>query len=156
MLKTIGISALAALLASFATVQFTGITGSADTPSGFDPAELDALAAQLAQHDALKMQFKPSSLLMTPESEEDAWLNGRAADGSPRPGPADDVKALVSAENSVCFLTHVQVEGMNDTTDQLACHVSVDEFTGFWEVHAVQGDGTDASVRCNASCLVLQ
>jgi len=56
----------------------------------------------------------------------------------------------------VCFLTEVEFKGMNEANDLLACRVSVDEFTGFWEVHAVQGDGTDASLRCNASCLVIE
>jgi hypothetical protein len=118
----------------------------ADTTS---PAT-DALATQAA----LQSSAAPTLSIST-APEEDAWLEGMGADGRPRPGPADDIKPLVSAENSVCFLTDVQVKGMNDASDQLACRVAVDEFTGFWELHAVQGEGTDASVRCNARCLSI-
>lgn len=150
MLKRMLLTVLVAVVASYATVLVT------NSSSDLAPDTVDKLAEQLAQHEALQVQFKPTTVLFTPESEEDAWLLGMGADGLPRPGPADDVKALVKAEGAVCFLTDVEFMGMNDTTDQLACRVSVDEFTGFWEVHAVQGDGTDASVRCNASCLVVE
>jgi hypothetical protein len=47
----------------------------------------------------------------------------------------------------------MEVQHISDPSDQLACRVTVDEFTGYWELHATQGDGTDASVRCNAMCL---
>jgi hypothetical protein len=150
MIKQVLLSVVAAVVASIATLQLSNPAGE------LAPAEVDKLAEQLAQHGALQTQFKTSSILFTPESEEDAWLLGMGNDGLPRPGPADDFKSLVKAENAVCFLTEVEFMGMNEASDQLACRVSVDEFTGFWEVHAVQGDGTDASVRCNASCLVLE
>jgi len=150
MLKQIVLTVLVAVVASYATVRVTNAS------RGLAPATVDQLADQLAQHGALQLQFKPKTVLFTAESEEDAWLLGRGNDGLPRPGPADDFKSLVKAENSVCFLTAVEFMGMNDTNDQLACRVSVDEFTGFWEVHAVQGESTDASVRCNASCLVIE
>ncbi len=150
MAKQILLTVVVAVVASYATVLVT--RGSDE----LEPASVDKLAEQLARHESLQVQFKPTTVLFTPESEEDAWLMGMGNDGLPRPGPADDVKALVKAQGAVCFLTDVEFMGMNDTTDQLACRVSVDEFTGFWEVHAVQGDGTDASVRCNASCLVVE
>lgn len=148
MMKDVLLTVLVATVASYATVRIT------DATSQPAPAVADQLAGHLAQHEA--SQFKPVNLSFTAESEEDAWLLGMGTDGLPRPGPADDVKSLVAAEGSVCFLTDVEFMGMNDANDQLACRVSVDEFTGFWEVHAIQGDGTDASVRCNASCLVIE
>jgi hypothetical protein len=150
MLKQLLLTVVVAVVASYATVRVTDDTRSPD------PAALDELASQLAAHDALQMQFKQRSLLFTAKSEEEGWLMGVGADGLPRPGPADDVKPLVEAEGAVCFLTDVEFMGMNDASDQLACRVSVDEFTGYWEVHAIQGEGTDASVRCNASCLVIE
>lgn len=149
-IKELLLTVLVASAASYATVQFAG--GARE----MDPATLDNLAGQLAQHEALRIESKPAGVRFTAESEEDAWLMGMGTDGLPRPGPADDVKSLVEAKDSVCFITEVEFMGMNDASDQLACRVSVDEFTGFWEVHAVQGDGTDASVRCNASCLVIE
>ncbi len=150
MLKQVLLTALVAVVTSYATLQ---VTDSSREPT---PAMVDQLAEQLAQHRALQLQFTPETVAFTAESEEDAWLLGTGNDGLPRPGPADDFKILVEAENAICFLTKVEFMGMNDANDQLACHVSVDEFTGFWEVHAVQGDGTDASVRCNASCLIIE
>lgn len=150
MMKHVLLTVLVATVASYATVRITDATRQPG------PAVVDQLAGQLAQHEALQLQFKPANLSFTAESAEDAWLLGMGTDGLPRPGPADDVKSLVAAEGAVCFLTDVEFMGMNDANDQLACRVSVDEFTGFWEVHAIQGDGTDASVRCNASCLVIE
>jgi hypothetical protein len=149
-IKDLLLTMLVASGASYVTVQFAG--GARE----LDPVALDSLAGQLAQHEAFSIESTPPGIRFTAESEEDAWLMGMGTDGLPRPGPADDVKSLVEAENSVCFITEVEFMGMNDASDQLACRVSVDEFTGFWEVHAVQGDGTDASVRCNASCLVIE
>jgi hypothetical protein len=113
-------------------------------------ADLDQLVARLA---ARQSPLSNIQLQVTPKPQEEAWVQGVGADGSPRPGPADDIKPLAKAENSVCFLTDIEIQHVSDPGDQLACRVSVDEFTGFWEVHAIQGEGTDASVRCNASCL---
>jgi len=144
-LVTIAVATATSLLASRLT----------DQPANEGAAELDLLAGQLATHPALQARFTPPALEISIPPEEDAWLDGVGADGRPRPGPADDVKPLVSSDNAVCFLTEVDVRGFSDAGDQLSCRVSIDEFTGFWELHAVQGDGTDASVRCNAQCLSI-
>lgn len=149
-IKELLLTVLVASAASYATLYFAGATREPGSVT------MDMLTEQLAQHDALRLETGSAGLSFTAESEEDAWLMGVGTDGLPRPGPADDVKSLVEAKDAVCFLTDVEFMGMNDAGDQLACRVSIDEFTGFWEVHAVQGDGTDASVRCNASCLVIQ
>jgi hypothetical protein len=136
-----------AAVASFVTLQIA-------RPSGeLDPAQLDRLANRLADHAALRSAFAPKALGYTEESEEDAWLAGTAQDGSPRPGPADDEKQLADAAKAACYLTKVEFQGMNDLNDQTACRIAIDEFTGWWTLHAVQGDGTDASVRCNARCV---
>ena len=99
---------------------------------------------------------KPLTISFTEELPQDAWLRGINRDGSPRPGPADDEKPLVDASNSVCFLTKVDIQGMNGPEDAASCEISIDEFTNWWQVHAIQGDGTDASVYCNARCIVWE
>lgn len=144
------VTVVVAAATSFVTLQVV------NQPNNEGPAAIDALATQLAAHPALQASFTPPVLAISTPPEEDAWLDGVGADGKPRPGPADDVKPLVSSNNAVCFLTEIDVKGFSDAGDQLACRVSIDEFTGFWELHAVQGDGTDASVRCNAQCLSIQ
>ena len=100
--------------------------------------------------------INPLTISFTEELPQDAWLRGINRDGSPRPGPADDEKPLVDASNSVCFLTKVDIQGMNGPEDAASCEVSIDEFTNWWQVHAIQGDGTDASVYCNARCIVWE
>jgi len=150
MIKQALITVVIAGLTSFATLQMAGSSGA------LEPAQIDSIATSVADHPALQARFTSQTVVVSGESEEDAWLLGVGNDGRPRPGPADDFKSLVEAENAVCFLTEVEFKGMNEANDLLACRVSVDEFTGFWEVHAVQGDGTDASLRCNASCLVIE
>ena len=150
MMKQVLITVVIAGLTSFATLQMAGGSGE------LEETQVDRIATSVAGHPALQSRFTTQTVVVSGESEEDAWLLGVGNDGLPRPGPADDFKSLVEAENAVCFLTEVEFMGMNEANDQLACRVSVDEFTGYWEVHAVQGDGTDASVRCNASCLVIE
>ena len=90
------------------------------------------------------------------ESGQDAWLRGTNRDGSLRPGPADDQKPLADASNSLCFLTKVEIEGMDGPEDVATCSIQVDEFTNWWQVHATQGEGTDASISCNARCIVWE
>ena len=130
--------------------------GASPSPAPLSTAELDQLASQLAAHRTLQSAFAPLTLQVVAKPQEEAWIQGVGADGRPRPGPADDIKPLASSENSVCFLTDMEIQHVSDAGDQLACRVSVDEFTGFWEVHAIQGENTDASVRCNASCVTWQ
>ena len=150
MIKQLLVTIVVAVLASFATLHFS------NRPGVFATEQITQLASQLSVHPEMQARFTAPAIVFSGESPEDAWLEGIGNDGLPRPGPADDFKALVERENSVCFLTEVEFKGMNEPGDQLACRVSVDDFTGFWEIHAVQGDGTDASVRCNAQCLVIE
>ena len=143
----------AALAASAITYLFTG--------QGVEQAEMDRMRVEIAEiADRLSAAGSvPGSvrvLTFVEESEQDAWLSGVNRDGAPRPGPADDQKPLVSASNSMCFLTKVQVEGMNGLEDAAGCHIAVDEFTNWWQVHATQGPGTDASIACNARCIVWE
>jgi hypothetical protein len=152
MARQVMLGVIIAVVASLLTA-YLSRTPAPFVVSALPQTDLDQLAERLAAHPALQSSSTTLKLQVTPKPEEEAWIVGLGADGTPRPGPADDIKPLVKAGNSVCFLTDIEVQHVSDPTDQLACRVSVDEFTGFWEVHAIQGEGTDASVRCNASCL---
>ena len=141
----------AALIASVFTYMFTG------QGRGTGGVELEGLQEQIGAIEArVSVGGGASELTFVGESEQDAWLQGANRDGSPRPGPADDQKPLADASNSLCFLTKVEIEGMDGPEDLAACSVQVDEFTNWWQVHATQGDGTDASVACNARCIVWE
>lgn len=154
MAKQVLLAIASAVIASLLTLYLT----QPSTPSLADlpQTELDQLAAKLSTHATLQGAFSPVKLQVVAKAQEEAWLQGVGADGRPRPGPGDDIKPLASAENAVCFLTDMEIQHVSDAADQVACRVIVDEFTGFWEVHAIQGENTDASIRCNASCISWQ
>ena len=139
----------AALIASVLTWLFTG--------QGQGIGEMEGLQSQVSELAAqISTGVGAAQLTIIEQSEQDAWLRGANRDGSPRPGPADDQKPLADASNSLCFLTKVEIEGMDGPEDVATCSVQVDEFTNWWQVHATQGDGTDASVSCNARCVVWE
>lgn len=92
----------------------------------------------------------------TEPSEQDAWVAGYSRTGEPRFGYENDEKPLADAKNSVCFLTKVEITGQNGLEDKTGCYVSVDEFTGWWQINAEKSEGTDASVACNARCIVWE
>ena len=141
----------AALIASALTYLFTG---QGQEAGGADVEGLQAQVSEIAAQ--ISVDGGASQLTVVGESEQDAWLRGTNRDGSPRPGPADDQKPLVDASNSLCFLTKVEIEGMDGPEDAASCSIAVDEFTNWWQVHATQGDGTNASVACNARCIVWE
>ena len=141
----------AALIASALTYLFTG------QGQGAGGADVEGLQAQVSEITAqISVDGGASQLTVVGESGQDAWLRGTNRDGSPRPGPADDQKPLVDASNSLCFLTKVEIEGMDGPEDVASCSIAVDKFTNWWQVHATQGDGTNASVACNARCIVWE
>lgn len=91
----------------------------------------------------------PLSLRYTDEPAEDSWVAGARGAG------ADD-RVLSSAANSVCFLTKIEVKGVQGPEDTGTCRVTVDGFTGFWQVTADVPEGSRSEVRCNARCLVWE
>ena len=140
---------LIAVFASLATLQI------AQSDNDLDDAAIERLAEQLAANDKLRAQLRPS-ISYTDPSEQDAWVRGFSRGGEPRFGAENDEKPLADATNSVCFLTKVEIENHNDANDKTSCYLSIDEFTGWWQIHAEKSDGTDASVACNARCLVWE
>ena len=150
-MKSAIIAIAAALIASALTYLFTG---QGQEAGGADVEGLQAQVSEIAAQ--ISVDGGASQLTVVGESEQDAWLRGTNRDGSPRPGPAGDQKPLVDASNSLCFLTKVEIEGMDGPEDVASCSIAVDEFTNWWQVHATQGDGTNASVACNARCIVWE
>jgi hypothetical protein len=91
----------------------------------------------------------PITLRYTVEPAEDSWVDGSRAAG------ADD-RVLSSAANSICFLTKIEIKGVQGPEDANSCAIGVDEFTGYWQVTAEVAEGGHSQVRCNARCLVWE
>ena len=91
----------------------------------------------------------PLTLSYTVEPTEDSWVDGARSTG------ADD-RLLSDAGHSICFLTKVEVSGIQSPEDTGTCRIAVDDFTGFWKVTADVPEGSRAEMRCNARCLVWE
>jgi hypothetical protein len=105
--------------------------------------------AAAATTEAAAGSRAPLSLRYTGEPAEDSWVAGA------RGGGADD-RVLSSAANSICFLTKIEVKGVQGPDDSGTCRVAVDDFTGFWQVTADVPEGSRSEIRCNARCLVWE
>jgi len=88
-------------------------------------------------------------LSVTEELIEDGWVDGARAPGA-------DHKPLAAAATSICYLTKVEIKGVQGPEDANSCSIGVDEFTGFWQVTAAVAEGGKSHVRCNARCLVWE
>jgi hypothetical protein len=153
MLKQILVIAATAVVATLLTLRF------APQDAGPEQSAVEQLSAHIAAHesdDSGDAGGTTPGFTITEELEQDAWLRGMSRDGSPRPGPADDAKPLANSSNSICFLTKVEFTGLGDQEDTTSCKITIDDFTGWWQVNAIQADGTDASVACNARCLIWE
>lgn len=98
-------------------------------------------------------QSTPFSIRYTEPSEQDAWVAGTRRGGEQRLGYENDEKPLVEADNSVCFLTKVEIEGQDSLDDKTGCYIALDDFTNIWTVNAEKAEGSNASVACNARCI---
>jgi hypothetical protein len=86
---------------------------------------------------------------VTDELIEDGWVDATRAAGA-------DQKPLEHAANSICFLTKIEIKGVQGPEDANSCAIGVDEFTGYWQVTAEVAEGGHSQVRCNARCLVWE
>jgi hypothetical protein len=154
MLKEIVMVFVTAVIATFITLYFSGANQTTDQTT--DQATLEQLSARIENLSSATPDNPPIVLSFTEELGQDAWLRGTNRGGEPRPGPADDAKPLTDSANSICYLTKVEFTSLGGAEDTTTCKISVDDFTGWWQVNAIQGDGTDASVSCNARCLVWE
>ncbi len=80
---------------------------------------------------------------------EDTWVNAGRTVGSDR-------RTLTSASSSVCYLTKVQISGIQTPDDSNTCAIEIDDFTGFWQLIATADEGSQSEVRCNARCLTWE
>lgn len=123
---------------------------------GLAIATLASLATLLMTNNTLHAQSKPVVISYTEPSQQDAWVAGTRRNGEKRLGYENDEKPLADASNSVCFLTKVEITGQNDLNDKTGCYISKDDFTNWWQIHAEKSEGSDASVACNARCIVWE
>jgi hypothetical protein len=79
---------------------------------------------------------------------EDVWVNAARQPGSDR-------RTLTSAADSVCYLTKVEIAGIQGPEDRSSCAIEVDDFTGFWQLVATAEEGGRSEIRCNARCVSL-
>jgi len=142
-MKQVLISAIVAAVVSIIVLQVTEL-GDDD-----DELNIDRLAAQLAGHEAIAGRSNPISLSYTMELVEDGWVNGARTTGA-------DHKPLAHSSNSICYLTKVEIKGIQGPEDSNACSIAIDDFTGFWQVTATVEEGGRSEVRCNARCLVWE
>jgi hypothetical protein len=110
---------------------------------------VDQLAEELANHEALVSKFSPTLLSFSMDEVQDSIVDGTRYTGSYS-------KLLVDAENSVCFLTKAQFKAMQSPEDSNICSIELDEFTGHWQVTATVEEGATSEARCNAGCLIWE
>jgi hypothetical protein len=89
------------------------------------------------------------SLSFTDALVEDVWINGARQAG-------DDHRALTDADHSICFITKIEIKGVQGPEDANSCVMQIDDFTGFWDLVATVEEGGQSEVRCNARCLVWE
>ena len=77
---------------------------------------------------------------------EDTWVNAIRTAGS-------DLRTLTDASSSMCYLTKIEISGVQSPDDSNSCAIAVDDFTGFWQLIATVDEGGRSEVRCNARCL---
>jgi hypothetical protein len=88
----------------------------------------------------------PPSLSFTDVLPEDVWVNAARTPGS-------DIRALTDAAVSVCYITKIEISGIQGPDDTNSCAVEIDDFTGFWQLIATVEEGGRSEIRCNARCL---
>jgi hypothetical protein len=89
------------------------------------------------------------TLRYTDALPEDVWIDASRTAG-------DDHRALTNAANSICFITKIELGGIQSPDDTSSCDMRVDEFTGYWDLVATVKEGGKSSVRCNARCLTWE
>jgi hypothetical protein len=89
------------------------------------------------------------ALSFTDALVEDVWINGARTAG-------DDHRALTDADHSICFITKIEIKGIQGPEDANSCVLQIDDFTGFWDLVATVEEGGQSEVRCNARCLVWE
>ena len=94
-----------------------------------------------------RAQAARTVLSFTDVLTEDTWVNAARTAGADR-------RVMTDPSNSICYLTKVEVKGVQGPEDSNSCLIEIDDFTGFWALVATVEEGGASEVRCNARCLV--
>jgi hypothetical protein len=89
------------------------------------------------------------SLSFTDALVEDVWIDAARTAG-------DDHRSLTNADNSICFITKIELSGIQGPEDTSSCRMEIDDFTGFWDLVAEVEEGGQSAIRCNARCLIWE
>lgn len=114
-----------------------------------EPDDEDGIEQTSAGAAASALERALPSLSYTEELPEDVWIDGSRTAGSDR-------RSLADASNSICYITKLEIAGVQGPRDTNSCVIAVDDFTGFWELVATVEEGGQSAVRCNARCLVWE
>lgn len=121
-------------------------SGTADGPGPL--AAATAPATVVATEATAAVAGRPG-LRYTDALVEDVWVNGART-------PGDDHRSLTDAENSICFITKIEISGIQSPEDTSSCEMQIDGFTGFWDLVATVQEGSQSEIRCNARCLIWE
>lgn len=101
-------------------------------------------------YEQILERLNVNNLSVSMQPETAAWIRlGTGIESS-------EQKILANAANSACFLTHVEIKGIQSPEDRNSCSITLDDFTGFWQVNASTGEGTQSELYCNARCIVWE
>jgi len=146
-MKAVLTSVLVAVIASILT---TWIMQSNDQDNMQENTAMVEVPALAIDYDLILSQLDVVNLDVSPEPEAAAWIRLDAGTAQ------SEQKILAPAANSACFLTHVEVRGIQSPTDHNACTITLDDFTGYWQVNATTGEDTRSELFCNARCVIWE
>ena len=148
-MKQVLISAVVAAVVSGLVVQTYEMFGDDEMETGSAATAMSGTAAEAAAGAAAAAQAAGLSLSYTDALVEDVWINASRTAG-------DDHRSLTSSDNSICFITKIEVSGIRAPEDRSSCLMQIDDFTGFWDLVATVEEGGQSEIRCNARCLVWE
>ena len=143
-MKTVILSVIVAIIASVATTMVLQ-----DSTQNTEPQAAMILEPQI-NYEQIAEQLDVNKLSVSMEPEAAAWIRLNTGIES------SEQKILANAANSACFLTHVEISGIQSPQDKNSCSITLDDFTGYWQVNASTGEGTQSELYCNARCIVWE
>lgn len=143
-MKTVILSAIIAIFASVATTMVLQ-----DSTQNTEPQAAMILEPQI-NYEQIAEQLDVNKLSVSMEPEAAAWIRLNTGIES------SEQKILANAANSACFLTHIEISGIQSPQDKNSCSITLDDFTGYWQVNASTGEGTQSELYCNARCIVWE
>jgi hypothetical protein len=120
-----------------------------DSTQNTEPQAAMILEPQI-NYEQIAEQLDVNKLSVSMEPEAAAWIRLNTGIES------SEQKILANAANSACFLTHIEISGIQSPQDKNSCSITLDDFTGYWQVNASTGEGTQSELYCNARCIVWE